>query len=51
VAQAFAPSLVGICLDAFDAKALCLSSSLGVTAIMMLFVIRQEHGLEANSLS
>ncbi|GLC97890.1 MFS transporter [Cupriavidus sp. TA19] len=44
VAQALAPWLFGICLDAFGAKALWLSSSLGVAAIMMLMTIRQEHG-------
>ncbi|SOY94932.1 putative transporter, Major facilitator superfamily MFS_1 [Cupriavidus taiwanensis] len=41
VAQALAPWLFGICLDAFGAKALWLSSSLGVAAIMMLMFIRQ----------
>uniref|UniRef100_UPI003F497888 MFS transporter n=1 Tax=Cupriavidus taiwanensis TaxID=164546 RepID=UPI003F497888 len=44
VAQALAPWLFGICLDAFGAQALWLSSSLGVAAIVMLMVIRQVHG-------
>ncbi|MEN7527575.1 MULTISPECIES: MFS transporter [unclassified Cupriavidus] len=41
VAQALAPWLFGICLDAFGAKALWLSSALGVGAIVMLMAIRQ----------
>ncbi|WP_349604881.1 MFS transporter [Cupriavidus sp. DF5525] len=46
VAQALAPWLFGVCLDAFGAQALWLSSSLGVAAIMMLLVIKQVHGLQ-----
>ncbi|CAM3445159.1 MULTISPECIES: MFS transporter [Cupriavidus] len=41
VAQALAPWLFGICLDAFDAKALWLSSALGVGAIVVLMAIQQ----------
>uniref|UniRef100_UPI0004917599 hypothetical protein n=1 Tax=Cupriavidus sp. amp6 TaxID=388051 RepID=UPI0004917599 len=41
VAQALAPWLFGICLDAFGAKSLWLSSGLGVAAIAMLMAIRQ----------
>jgi len=41
VAQALAPWLFGMCLDAFGAKALWLSSGLGVVAIGMLMAIRQ----------
>ncbi|WP_205182487.1 MULTISPECIES: MFS transporter [Burkholderiaceae] len=41
IAQALAPWLFGICLDAFGAKALWLSSALGIGAILMLMTIRQ----------
>lgn len=41
IAQALAPWLFGICLDAFGAKALWLSSGLGVGALLMLMAIRQ----------
>lgn len=41
VAQALAPWLFGMCLDAFGAKSLWLSSGLGVAAIAMLMAIRQ----------
>ncbi|TXI88085.1 MAG: MFS transporter, partial [Cupriavidus sp.] len=41
IAQALAPWLFGICLDAFGVKALWLSSGLGVGAILMLMAIRQ----------
>ncbi|SOY44422.1 MFS transporter [Cupriavidus taiwanensis] len=43
VAQALAPWLFGVCLDAFGANALWLSSSLGIAAIMMLMTIRKVH--------
>jgi hypothetical protein len=41
VAQALAPWLFGMCLDAFCAKSLWLSSGLGLVAIAMLMTIRQ----------
>ncbi|WP_423198267.1 MULTISPECIES: MFS transporter [unclassified Cupriavidus] len=41
IAQALAPWLFGICLDAFGVRALWLSSGLGVGAILMLMAIRQ----------
>lgn len=41
VAQALAPWLFGICLDAYGANALWLSSLLGVAAIVMLMAIRE----------
>ncbi|EYS96133.1 membrane protein [Cupriavidus sp. SK-4] len=41
VAQAFAPWLFGICLDAFGARARWLSSVLGVGAIVVLMAIQQ----------
>lgn len=48
IAQAFAPWLFGLCLDVFGARALWLSSSLGVGAILMLMVIRQVDGKRGN---
>ncbi|WP_205182402.1 MFS transporter (plasmid) [Cupriavidus sp. H19C3] len=48
VAQALAPWLFGVCLDVFGAKALWLSSSLGVGAILMLMAIRQVDEKRAN---
>ncbi|WP_455288267.1 MFS transporter [Cupriavidus necator] len=48
VAQALAPWLFGVCLDLFGARALWLSSGLGVVAIVMLMAIRQEEGTRAN---
>lgn len=41
VAEAVAPWLFSICLGAFGAKALWLSSVLGIGAIAMLMVIRE----------
>lgn len=41
VAQALAPWLFGMCLDAFGVNALWLTSGLGVAAIAMLMAIRQ----------
>ncbi|WP_420993468.1 MFS transporter [Cupriavidus sp. 30B13] len=41
MAQALAPWLFGMCLDAFGAKALWLSSGLGIAAMSMLMCIRQ----------
>ena len=41
VAQALAPWLFGVLLDAFGAKALWLSSGLGVATILMLMTVRQ----------
>ncbi|MGH8788099.1 MAG: MFS transporter [Cupriavidus necator] len=48
IAQALAPWLFGVCLDVFGAKALWLSSSLGVGTILMLMVIRQVDGKTGN---
>lgn len=41
IAQALAPWLFGVCLDAFGVKALWLSSGLAVASIVMLMTIRQ----------
>ncbi|SPS00775.1 MFS transporter [Cupriavidus taiwanensis] len=41
VAQALAPWLFGVCLDAFGVNALWLSSLLGVAAIVMLMAIQE----------
>ena len=41
IAQALAPWLFGVCLDVYGAKALWLSSALGIGAILMLMTIRQ----------
>lgn len=41
IAQALAPWLFGVCLDAYGSKALWLSSALGIGAILMLMTIRQ----------
>ncbi|WP_454719924.1 MULTISPECIES: MFS transporter [Cupriavidus] len=48
VAQALAPWIFGMCLDAFGAKSLWLSSALGVMAILTLMSVRPSAPLEAS---